>query len=362
MENLDQLLQELMDLYAPSGMEGEVRNFLKRRLEPLCDEVSIDSSGNVIGLIRSSNPTPSPTITIMTHMDEISMVVKRIEPSGQLRISALGGFYPANFGQGPVDLIVGAQRIPGILSFGSMHITSESAKIWVSQPDGGGKALSWENVFVFTGRKKAELLDMGVHPGTRVVIHRCRRALFNFGDYISGLFFDNRAGITVALLLASSLQPKRGALASSVRLAMTVAEENGALGAAFLANRHPDDLFIAVDGGPAEAEYDIDLSDAPIVVYGEGRTMLNDELCERLIASAIRKKIPIQRGYFERFGSDASRTILYGAGAVASVLALPTQNTHGFEIMKKRVIENAAEILLELINSPLIEQTASERD
>jgi putative aminopeptidase FrvX len=343
---VDQLLQELTELYAPSALEDELRRFVTAKLERLCDEVTTDACGNVIGLVRPSNPSPLPAITILTHMDEISMVVKRIDSSGQVRISGLGGFYPASIGQGPVDLIVGAERIPGILSFGSAHVTSESSKIWVAQPDGGGKALTWENVYVFTGRTKAELIDLGVHPGTRVVIHKCRRSLFRFHNYLSGFFLDNRAAIAVALSLAEKLQAQREALKATISLAMTTAEENGALGAAFLANRQPDSLFVAVDVGPAEAEYDVELSDAPVIVYGEGRTMLSTALCERLVATAQRRGLPIQKAYFERLGSDASRTILYGAAATACLVALPTQNTHGFEIINHNVIENAAELLL----------------
>ena len=71
---MDQLLQELTELYAPSALEDELRRFVTAKLERLCDEVTTDACGNVIGLVRPSNPSPLPAITILTHMDEISMV------------------------------------------------------------------------------------------------------------------------------------------------------------------------------------------------------------------------------------------------------------------------------------------------
>ena len=42
---------------------------------------------------------------IMAHMDELSMLVKRVKPDGTLHMTQLGVMYPGNFGLGPVAVL-----------------------------------------------------------------------------------------------------------------------------------------------------------------------------------------------------------------------------------------------------------------
>ncbi len=41
----------------------------------------------------------------MAHLDELSMLVKRVEPDGTLHVTQLGTMYPGNFGLGPVAML-----------------------------------------------------------------------------------------------------------------------------------------------------------------------------------------------------------------------------------------------------------------
>ena len=64
----------------------------------------------------------------MAHMDELSMLVKRLEPDGSLYLTPLGTMYPANFGLGPVAVLGDNQTLCGVLSLGSEHTTKESQR------------------------------------------------------------------------------------------------------------------------------------------------------------------------------------------------------------------------------------------
>ncbi|WP_197975397.1 hypothetical protein, partial [Pantoea agglomerans] len=50
-------------------------------LTPLCDEAWVDRAGNVVGLIKGkhNDAEPAGAVKVMAHMDEIAMVVKRVE-------------------------------------------------------------------------------------------------------------------------------------------------------------------------------------------------------------------------------------------------------------------------------------------
>ena len=87
-----ELLQELLWTYGPCGQEDEVREVCRRELEPFVDEVWTDEAGNLIGLIRGRERAQATRV--MAHMDELSMLVKRVEPDGTLHLTPRGRCIP----------------------------------------------------------------------------------------------------------------------------------------------------------------------------------------------------------------------------------------------------------------------------
>lgn len=123
-----ELLTKLLFARGPGGQEDEVRAICIEELRARCDEQWVDPAGNVIGLIRGHQDEAEPrrAIKVMVHMDEIAMVIKRIDQDGTLRVTALGGVNPVNFGMCPIDILGDLETIPGVLSFGSMHATTNT--------------------------------------------------------------------------------------------------------------------------------------------------------------------------------------------------------------------------------------------
>src|SRR3977135_1549266 len=104
--DVDRALLELLATYGPCGQEVAVRGVGRRERGPLVDEVWVDAAGNLVGLIRGADDTgDAPVVRVMAHMDELSMLVKRIEPDGSLHVTQLGTMYPGNFGLGPGEVM-----------------------------------------------------------------------------------------------------------------------------------------------------------------------------------------------------------------------------------------------------------------
>jgi len=104
------LLQELIYARGPCGQEDEVRVICERELRKFCDSVWFDEAGNVIGHMLARHQTKDnsgevSSIRVMAHMDELGMIVKRVESNGTLRVNNLGGLKPGILGQGPVDQV-----------------------------------------------------------------------------------------------------------------------------------------------------------------------------------------------------------------------------------------------------------------
>jgi len=351
-DRLPDLLQELVYARGPSGQEDEVRSICLRELEPLCDEVHTDASGNVVGLIRGGDADSGPVVRVMAHMDELAMIVKRVNADGTLRVNPLGGMWPANYGQGPVEILGDRDMLPGVLSIGPQHTTAESEKIWETKARGGNKAMGWEHLYVFTRKSPEALKEAGVHAGTRVVLERSRRKIWEIDDCLGGYFMDNRAAIAIALAGAALLKEAGQRPAHDVYLVMTVIEEIGAHGAAYAARTLPGHITLAVDSGPAATEYGIDLTAEPIVVYGDGKGVYDKSVSDRLLACGRDLGMSPQCAFWQSYGSDASIPKSYGQTAQAGLLCIATENTHGFEIIQKDGIGRCARLLAEYLERP----------
>lgn len=343
-DDLVPILQELVYAAGPSGQEDEVRAICLRELGHLCDQVWVDPSGNAIGLIRGTSSSATP-VRVMAHMDELAMIVKRVNEDGTLRVHPLGGMWPANYGQGPVEILADSEPLPGVLSIGPMHTTAESARIWETKVRGGNKAMDWEHLYVFTRKSPDQLKALGVHAGTRVVIARTRRTLFAIDDCIGGYFMDNRAAIAVTLGAAALLRRTDQRPASDVYLAMTTAEEIGAHGASYAARTLPGDITLAVDSGPAVPEYGVTLTAEPIIVYGDAVGLYDKPLSDRLLACGRALGMDPQCAFWQSYGSDASIPKAHGQTARAGLLCIPTENTHGFEVIPTSSMLNCARLL-----------------
>jgi putative aminopeptidase FrvX len=342
-----ELLQAFINARGPCGEEEEVRVLCQKQLQGIVDDIWIDPAGNLIGKISGSDQT-SESIRVMVHMDELSLIVKRINEDGSLRVNPLGGIYPFSFGQGPVEIMGDKKIFSGILSFGSMHTTTESPNINKMMPEehkGQGKTPSWDDVVITTRKTLAELKEAGVHPGTRVVIAQSRRQLHLFQDCIAGYFLDNRASIIIAIeafkqIKMGNKKPKR-----DIYFVATCTEEVGCHGASYAARNLPGEITLAVDVGPVAKEYQTILSADPIIVYQDAVGLYDKKICDRLVDLAESLNFNPQCAIFGNYGSDASLAYSRGQSAKAALICFPVENTHGYEIMHKNSLEQCAALL-----------------
>ncbi|MFG1934346.1 M42 family metallopeptidase [Mycobacterium sp. NPDC048908] len=343
------LLQELLFTYGPCGQEDAVRDICRRELSPLVDETHIDEAGNLIGLIRGNPNAKVPAIRVMAHMDELSMLVKRVEPDGTLHLTQLGTMYPGNFGLGPVAILGAKETLCGVLTLGSEHTTSESQQIWETKPDGGDKALDWTHVYVFTGRSTDELSAAGIRPGTRVCVDNSKRSLVEFGDHLGCYFMDDRAAIVALLDAARQMRATERRPAGDVYLVFTTDEEIGGIGGSYASRRLPGDLTLALEVGPTEAEYGTSVSGGPIVGYSDAQCVYDKEVADELMRVATDLGLDPQPGVLGAFESDASHAKANGLTARAGLLCLPTLSTHGYEVIRRAAIPAMRDVLVEFL-------------
>ncbi len=350
------LVQELVSARGPVGQEDEVRTVVQREMKRLCDAVSVDEAGNVIGLLRGrTGRSAAPTLRVMAHMDELSLIVKRVESDGTLRVRPLGGVFPWVFGLGPVDVLGDRRTAPGVLGVGCMHTTRETPAVHRSKDaTRGGEARTpeWDQVFLVTRLSAGDLEAAGVHAGTRVVLAQEARRLRTVGDCVAGYFLDDRVCIAIMLAAASLLRARRRRPAGDVYLIGTCQEEIGGGSAAYAARTVPGTVTLAIDVAPVAKEYSTELSDQPVIAYRDRDAVYDRSVADGLAAAGRRAGQRPQYVVLESFGSDASAAKKAGQAARIGALCIPTEFTHGCEMVVKRGIENCATLLAEYLAKP----------
>lgn len=334
------MLQDLVNARGPSGFEQEVRDYCRKQLKNLCQKIVEDPAGNLIGFVKGKKS--DDPVRLMAHMDELSLIVKRINEDGSLRVNPVGGLLPSDLGQGPVDILGDQDCISGIISAHSIHVTEETKGRWRSVPHGEGKVPRWDEMTVFTGKTEKELEKAGVHAGTRVVVSQSRRQIAEVGDFLGGYFFDNRAAIAVGLYTLSLLKTKPR---QDLYFVLTTEEEIGCHGASFASRTLPGYKTIAIDVGPAEKEYAIEFNEQPILVYQDSFGVYTKKLTDDLLKAGRKAKLKPQCATWGNYGSDASASKRYGQSAQSGLVCIPTRNTHGFEIIHRDGIAHAAKLL-----------------
>lgn len=345
------VLQRYLFAYGPCGYESEIRDLVLQTIRECCDSIETDPGGNLVAKISGQEPC-APAVKVVGHLDEISMIIKRIHPDGSLHLRPLGCLYPGQIGQGPVEILA-KYLVKGILSFGCTHVSSESHVQYetIPQPHFQARAHTWNDVSVFTGLSVDRLKEAGVKPGIRVVIARERRTVFAFEDYYAAYYMDDRAPLTAMWAAIKTLSSLEKRPKGDTYFIFTSNEEVRADGACYAISRIPGDICISMEIGPVQKEFDVELTENPIIAYQDGFTLYDFDESEKLVQSGKAIGIEPQIAVYENLGSDASIAKSFGHVAKALMIGIPTSNTHGFEIIHKHSIVAAANLLIQYLGT-----------
>lgn len=323
------LLEEFVAIPGPPGQEEEIRAAVERHVISLGMTSRTDAKGNL--LVGSE----TPRIVVTAHLDEVAMIVRRVEDDGRLAVGPLGGLFPWKIGEGPVR-VLSREAVDGALSFGSIHTADKGSAVRKAD----GAAIDWDMARVLTGLSRDKLLAVGVRPGTRVVIHPSRRSVTHLGDLVGSFFLDDRGDLVSWLLALEALGEVDGVL-----FAATAAEEVGGEGALYLLQEHRPEICIALELGP-------NAPDAPVKVIAEPTVWATDSYSTMSAADGdliAALGLAVQFQALSRGGSDASCAASHGLCARPFTLGLPMENSHGFEIMHPGAIGSLAELVVALV-------------
>lgn len=324
-----ELIQDLIALPAPSGQENAVRDWLSTWLQARGYCCQADAKGNLLVVMEGMGNAPSVLVT--AHMDEIGLMITRIDPDGKIRVAELGGVYTWKWGETPVDILTSQGGVPAILSYGSIHTNSEESVVEYARKN----PLPFKKGWLFTGKSVEELEQLGVRPGLRVVLSQSRRVITVLGDYIGSYFLDDRADLAVWLMALEKMKEEGFVYPGRLVFAATASEEIGASGARYILSRNPADICVALEIGPKTPDADFPIDANPTIWVRDGYAPM--EAIDGEILEACCEKLGIipHWQYLSRGGSDATCSADLGLTARPVTLAFPVDNSHGYEIMHR---------------------------
>lgn len=308
-----ELLTTLLTTPSPAGHERAAADELERYAARFA-QVTRDALGSCI--VRRAGAT-GPRVAICGHLDEIGLVVTRIEEQGFLRFDPIGSWDPAVFVGQRVTLIGTQGPVSGVIGRAAIHLLRQDGS------DKKAPACSdlWIDILVEDGDAARELVGVGT-PGvldSEPVIANGR---------IMSRSLDNRLGTIVALEVLRRAHD----IAADVIAVATVQEEIGGAGATTVAYGLDLDAAIIVDLSPA--------SDTPaghpshVLKVGGGPGLNrgstnNERLVAHLAGSAGDADIAVQmRGLGSRTSTDTDRIVSVGGGVPCAFISIPARYVH----------------------------------
>ncbi|MEZ4591739.1 MAG: M20/M25/M40 family metallo-hydrolase [Chloroflexota bacterium] len=343
MVNDHPVLQLFSDLLvaSPSGREAALAVIVRQKLSDWQIPHEQDGMGNVMVRLDGRSPN-SPLIMYAAHMDEIGLVVTKINSDGSLQVSNSGGLHPWKLGEGPVEILGDVATIVGVLSMGSTH-TANAAN----------QAITWDDVRVMTGLSPAQLKAAGVRPGSTGVPTRERRGPVLLGDpddpLVGAWTFDDRMGVVALLRLLERLKVDGIRPFHPTLIAFTVSEEVGGHGAKSLALREQPEIFISVDGAPMPPESDLLLDGRPAIWSKDRLGHYDQRLLQALSQAALNAGTELQPVVYDSAASDASLVYYAGGAQRIACLGQVRANSHGYEVARLAVFDNLLHTLVQFV-------------
>lgn len=327
-DRLKASLVDLMMIPGLSGYEGRVRRYLKAALGDLGLKTRTDRMGNLIATIAGGDGVPS--VMLFTHMDQLGLVVRKIETNGLVRVERLGGVPERALAAQPVLFSIGEGRdVPSVIAHKSHHATGQDEKY---------KVVPYQDIYIDAGfSSAADVLGAGIDIGTPVVYKP--NVVELAGGRIAGTSVDDRAGCAVVLEVARQLMD--ASPRPTVHIVFSTQEEFNLRGAVTAAQvLQPDiaiqiDLILASDTPDMANRGDVALGGGPGMAmfsfHGRGTlngTIPHPALVRLFEGSAGRAGIRLQKSAHIGCLTDSSYVQLVGQGVASIDMGFPMRYSH----------------------------------
>jgi endoglucanase len=320
---MDNLLESLLLSDGISGYEENVAKIITNHLSKVCNSVTTDNLGNVIGKFGSGNKK----IMIAAHMDEIGMVVKHVSEKGYIYFIKVGGINDSIL-PGKIVKIINKEgkQITGVIGTKPPHLmTAEEAK----------EPIKHTNMFIDIGLSSKKAVLETIEIGDQIIFEP-NAGVLN-GDFYYGKAADNRISCYAMIKVMEKISKIHG-FNAQVFACATAQEEVGLKGAKTSSFSINPDFALVIDTtvagdmpGIEEKVSSLKLGEgvAITIIEASGRgTIVSQKARQLIIETAIDNKIQHQIDVIDGGMTDGAIIYTNREGILTGILSIPARYIH----------------------------------
>jgi len=325
------LIKKLTEAYGPSGNEDEVRDLIRAEVEPLADEVRVDTLGNLIATKHGRGT--GKKVMLAAHMDEIGLIISYVDENGFLRAQPIGG----------VDLMTLAGSRVRFADGATGVIAPEKRPEFKKDPD-------LTKLYIDVGATSRQEAEVRLGQAVSFV-----RPFADLGRRVVAKAMDDRIGCVVLVEVLRRL----GETPHEVYFVFTVQEEVGLRGARTGAYGLEPEVGIAVDitasGDTPEApKMAMKLGAGPCIKVMDSGMLSHPGVKDLLVRVAREREIPYQLEVLAAGTTDAAAIQLAHSGVAAGCVSLACRYFHTpSEMIELADVENSVKLLVALLEQPI---------
>lgn len=337
------MLEELVELLrvpGVSGFESRIRESIRSKVDSICD-TRVDGMGNLYATIGSGNNH----LLLVAHMDEVGMVVSKIEENGFLRFRKVGGIDDRTLLGRVVTVYTRCGELKGVIGVLPPHLMKDPASEMKEVP-------SADDMVIDVGcQSKKEAEEACISIMNPIIFDKNIIQMRN--EVLCARSLDDRVG---CLALIEVLRKIERVDKLKMTFVWSVQEEVGLRGARVAALKERPDFVIAVDTCSAtdfpyapEHLEKIALGSGPVVRYMDNKSIASPAFVDFVRNLAERENIPIQIGIS---GGSTDGAVAQEFGSVMVPLCVPVRYTHSpVECVHLMDVKNLVILLEKIIKS-----------
>lgn len=331
-------MEELIKVPGVSGFEDDIRENIGKKVKAMGLKPTEDNIGDLLVTVGDKGPH----VLFIAHMDELGLIVSKLEADGSLRIRKVGGIDDRTLVGRVVEIKTQKGLVRGVLGLKPPHLMTDRDEM--------KRVHSWEEARVDVGtRSRKETEKLGIRVLDPMVFKK--DITYITPDLMCSRGIDNRAGCAILLEALEQLKDKK--LPIKMTFVWSVQEETGLKGAKVCGFMLKPDYVFAVDT--------MTTTDAPIggdtyekVLLGSGPAMrmfdnaaiASPKLRRMLEEVAKAAKIPLQYG---TGGGSTDGAAMQDFGSLMMPIGIPMRYTHSpTECASMKDIENTVKLVVKV--------------
>ncbi|MBR6516216.1 MAG: hypothetical protein IKT40_05100 [Bacilli bacterium] len=325
------LLETLLSIHSPSGYELELQKALIKETKDIFDEVITQNNYNVIHVL---NPKSETKILLAAHIDEVGMIINKINANGTCRLQQIGGSRPYMYAGQQVVVLTDNGEVPGIIGY-------------LPNMDKGIQA---QDLILDLGCQTEEEAKQLVRCGNPVMVDRKYTYLAN--NFFSGKALDDKLA---AYIFLEAIKKVKGKTNLGIYLATTVGEETTGRGAHVAVQKVKPTCAITMDVTYAACiNYrenllnDVYLGKGAVLTEG---SLMNKVMHKQFLDICKEKQIPYQiETAPSRTYTDTDSMYTYFEGVPCYLLSIPLRYMHSsVEVCNFNDVDNLIDLVAEYI-------------